>query len=74
MWAIKARPPPKSKKSSQVTEIIIDYSDSQLLPSDDCLFCDPNYPIEDYVHDFFHIKGIEWCSCSNSENFQPVAS
>ena len=46
---VKARPPPKSKKSSQVTETVIDYSDSQPLPSDDSLFYDPDYPVEDYA-------------------------
>ncbi len=49
LWDTKARPPPNSKKSSQVTETIIDYSDSQLLPSDGYLFYDPYYPVEDYV-------------------------
>jgi len=49
LWDIKARPPPKSKKSSQVTEMIIDNSDSQLLPSDDYLFYEPDCPIEIYA-------------------------
>ena len=43
------RPQPKLKKSPQVTEAIIDYSDSQLLPSDDYLFYDPDYPVGDYA-------------------------
>ena len=48
----------KRKKSDQ-DELIhyIDYSDSQLLPSDDYLFYDPDYPIEDYASSFFSHKG-----------------
>jgi hypothetical protein len=46
----RARPPPKRRKSSQVTETIIDYSDAQLLPSDDYLFYDPDYPAEGGVY------------------------
>ncbi len=37
-----SRLPPKGKRSSGVTEPIIDYSDPQLLPSDDHLFYDPD--------------------------------
>ena len=36
LWEVKARPPPK--KHIRVNEIFIDYSESQLLPSDDYLY------------------------------------
>ncbi len=49
LWNVKARPPPRLEKSSLMSETIIDYSDSQLLPSDDYLFYDPDYPVEDYA-------------------------
>ncbi len=49
LWNVKARERPRLKKSSLMTETIIDYSDSQLLPSDDYLFYDPDYPVEDYA-------------------------
>ncbi len=52
LWNVKARFTPISKKSSQVTETVIDYSDSQLLPSDDYLFYDPDYPAEGGVEDY----------------------
>jgi len=52
LWDLKAKPPPKRRKSSQVTETIIDYSDSQLLPSDDYLFYDPDYPAKGGVEDY----------------------
>ena len=53
LWDCKARSPPKSKKSFQVTEARIDYSHrgigpygpeaaSQFSPSDDHLFYDPD--------------------------------
>ncbi len=40
----KARPPPKS--SSENLEPFTDYSVSQLLPSDDYLYCDEKYAEE----------------------------
>ena len=49
---VKSRPPPKLKAPSQETETFIDYSDSQLLPSDDYLFYDPDYPAEGGVEDY----------------------
>ncbi len=49
LWNVKARPRPRLKKPSLMTETIIDYSVSQLLPSDDYLFYDPDYPVEDYA-------------------------
>jgi ubiquinone/menaquinone biosynthesis C-methylase UbiE len=39
LWEVKARPPPK--KQSKVDETAIEYSESQLLPSDDYLHADP---------------------------------
>jgi len=38
LWEAKARPPPK--KQIWVNETV-DYSESQLLPSDDYLYADP---------------------------------
>ena len=42
LWDLKARPPPKDKAPS--AKIHIDYSDSQLSPSDDYLYTDVEYP------------------------------
>ncbi len=39
----KARPPPEGRR---VSETIIDYSESQLPPSDDYLYFDEDYPVE----------------------------
>ena len=41
----KARPPPKNVDP----KIAIDASDSQLLPCEDYLYRDPEYPIEAYA-------------------------
>jgi len=41
LWDVKARPPPK--KQSKVDETVIDYSESQILPSDDYLYVDPEH-------------------------------
>ena len=43
-WDCKARPPPKMKDSSQEAGIFIDYSESQLPPSDDYLYFDVEHP------------------------------
>jgi len=50
-WVIKdssgnrqTRPPPKGKKSSWMTETVMDYSISQIPPSDDYLYFDVEYP------------------------------
>jgi hypothetical protein len=47
LWDIKARPPPKA--TATPPDFHIDYSDSQVPPSDNYLFYDPEYPIEDYA-------------------------
>jgi len=44
LWHRKARPPQKQEKS---TEIIMDYSESQLSLSDDYLYYDEVFPVED---------------------------
>ena len=49
LWDVKNRPPPKIKKATQVNEAIIDYFDSQLPPSDDFFFPDPEYSVDDYI-------------------------
>jgi len=41
MWAIKARPPPKGANGPQLN-IHIDSSHSQIPPSEDYLYCDPD--------------------------------
>ncbi len=46
LWDIKARPPPKV--TTTPPDFSIDYSDSQVPPCEDCLFDDPEYPIEAY--------------------------
>jgi hypothetical protein len=45
MWAIKARPPPK-RANGPPLNIHIDSSNSQIPPSEDYLYCDPDYPLE----------------------------
>ena len=45
LWDIKARPPLKRANAPPV-ECHIDYSDSQVPPCEDYLYCDPDYPIE----------------------------
>jgi len=47
MWDIKAIPPPKANATPP--DFHIDYSDSQVPPCEDCLFHDPEYPIEAYA-------------------------
>jgi len=42
LWEIKARPPPNAPTKKNETHI--DYSDSQLPPSDDYLYVDVEYP------------------------------
>jgi len=44
LWEIKARPPPKANAPP-----LIDYSDSQLPPSEDYHYSDVDYTIEDYA-------------------------
>ena len=48
LWDIKARPPLKRANAPPV-ECHIDYSDSQVPPSDNYLFHDTEYSIEDYA-------------------------
>ncbi len=45
MWAIKARPPQK-RANGLPLNIHIDFSNSQIPPSEDYLYCDPDYPLE----------------------------
>ena len=47
LWEAKARPPPKT--TAPPLSVYIDYSDSQVPPCDDHLYCDPEYPIEAYA-------------------------
>jgi len=44
LWDVKPRPPPLMPKAQMLsTEPHIDYSDSQVLPSDNVLCVDPEY-------------------------------
>jgi hypothetical protein len=43
----KARPPPKA--NAPQPNVHIDYSDSQVPPCEDYLYCDQDYPIEIYA-------------------------
>ena len=47
LWGREARPPPKAITPS--IDVHVDYSDSQVPPCDDYLYCDPEYPIETYA-------------------------
>jgi len=49
MWHLKARPPPRREKAAWITETTMDYSLSQLPPSEDHLYFDVEYPVEDPV-------------------------
>ena len=44
LWDLKARPPPRANALHKSCEQRIDYSTSQLPPSDDCLYVDEQYP------------------------------
>jgi len=45
LWEVKPRPPPKMAKSRPLlTEPHIDYSDSQVPPSDNGFYVEPVYP------------------------------
>jgi len=43
---VKVRPPPKAKVAHHTIEALIDYLDSQLPPSDNYLYVDPQYLYE----------------------------
>jgi len=51
MWAIKARPPQK-RANGLPLNIHIDFSNSQIPPSEDYLYCDPDYPLKCMPHNF----------------------
>ena len=45
LWEVKPRPPPRMSKAQPLsTEPHIDYSDSQVPPSDNGFYVDPIYP------------------------------
>jgi len=45
LWELTPRPPPRSVKSQPLsTERYIDYSDTQVCPSDNGFYVDPIYP------------------------------
>jgi hypothetical protein len=47
LWQVKPRPPPRNAKSQPLsTEPYIDYSDTQICPSDNGFYVDPEYPTE----------------------------
>ena len=47
LWEIKSRPPPKIEKSTKVVDPVIDCSDSQVPSSDEYLYYDVEFPVED---------------------------
>jgi len=47
LWDIKARPPPKA--TATPPDFHIDYSNSQIPPCENYLYCDPEYSIEAYA-------------------------
>ena len=47
LWERKARPPPDANAPQPNGHI--DKTNSQVPPSEDYLYCDPEYPIEVYV-------------------------
>jgi len=47
LWEVKPRPPPQNAKSQTLsTEPHIDYSDTQVCPSDNGFYVDPEYPAD----------------------------
>ena len=47
LWEREVRPPPKANATPQ--NVDIDYCDSQLPPSEDYLYSDVDYSIENYA-------------------------
>jgi hypothetical protein len=47
LWEVKARPPPKA--TATPPDFHIDYSNSQVPPCEDYLYCDPDYSIDAYA-------------------------
>ncbi len=47
LWLVKRRPQPRA--NAPPVHIHLDYSDSQIPPSEDQLYKDPDYPIETYT-------------------------
>ena len=47
LWEVNPRPPPRNTKSQLLsTEPHIDYSDTQVCPSDNGFYVDPEYPAD----------------------------
>lgn len=47
LWEVKPRPPPRTPKAQLLyTEPHIDYSDTQVCPSDNSFYVDPEYPAD----------------------------
>ncbi|MBW1775073.1 MAG: hypothetical protein JRJ82_19640, partial [Deltaproteobacteria bacterium] len=47
LWELKERPPPRMAKAQPLyTEPYIDYSDSQVIPSDNGFYVDRTYPAD----------------------------
>jgi hypothetical protein len=49
LWDVKTRPPPRKEKPSGIIETPMDFSVSQLPPSEEHLYFDVEYPVEDPV-------------------------
>jgi len=44
LWLVKRRPQPRA--NAPPVNIHLDYSDSQIPPSEDCLYKQPEYPMD----------------------------
>ena len=49
LWEVKARPPPRKEKSPGMIETPVDFLVSQILQSEEHLYFDVQYPVEDPV-------------------------
>ena len=47
LWLAKTRPQPKA--NAPPVPVHLDYSDSQILPSEDYLYRNPEYPMDVYI-------------------------
>jgi len=47
LWDLKSKPPPRA--NAPPVHVHLDYSDSQIPPSEDHLYKDPDYSIEPYT-------------------------
>ncbi len=48
LWDVRSRPPPKLKEIFWESDVKNHEAVSQIPQTEDYLYCDPDYPIEDY--------------------------